>query len=693
VKTLRTAFLLVLLTFGFGGSLRSTETALELPLLTRTFPITVGLGINASSNSFTAQVTPGSTVFTNNEFRIQVTETANRQRSILRVRVDHLTGTVFGLTDFFLRVRVPKPSIGGIWFPGSDANSKSIISADANNPFLAIADANFGIPYVGAMAVSGRTSLALGFGHQDQSVVLKGTPLDDGFYEFELRSTTDRMASSFEERFYVSNDSSSMWFETAANYTDWVDAYTNYKQFPISTKAYLPVYDTWYWSGDRVNDDLYLKTSEAASQLGMGLYLADSGWDTAEGEYDQWLAGRTGDYSPPPYKFPDLYDTFRTIRSKFGMGIHLWLQPFAIGRQSERYPPTSDLHIHIPDDHTTIPSWSGVTNQPIVLPIDDNLETVNLCPRMSGTSAYLKELFSEMAMKYHPEGYWLDFIDGMATFCVASHQHSYSSFGEGFRNSLEAIKSTILAHNPDAVVHFRARYANLNTKSYANVWQSEDSPRDFDLMRLNAIRLRPFSKGVVFAADQLFWPPGLPDATVSKFVMTSVMTGVPAFGLNLLYSTESEKAIIAAWLGFYRNNAVHLIQGRFVPFGSIVMPNHKIEGQDRTYVYLRTPESGEITAGGKTVYLMNATDQSTLNVRVRVPAVGPRYVATIYNRFLVAQPGPITLALAQSRINVRLSVEEGGMIALTPLEFGLEGLKKPSAGSKEPADGYQNRNR
>jgi hypothetical protein len=675
VTRLRPLLLILLLLAWNGPALRSAEPGVSVSVKTTPFPLTIGLGVETPNARFSSYRDGGTTVFTNDDFRIQISETASQPRSIIRVRVDRLSAEAFRLNHFYVRVRVPRDQLTGIWFPGSDANSTTMMAATGRHPFLAIADANFGIPYVGAVSSTGKTTFAFGMGKQDLSVVMKGEPVGNGLYEMELRITTVRTATSFDERIYLSNDTTSMWFETAANYTDWVDAYTNYKQFPISRKAYEPLYDTWYWSGDRVDQNLYLKTAELASAVGAGLYLADSGWDAPEGEYDQWLAGRTGDYNPPRDKFPNLAETFATIRSKYGMGVQLWLQPFAVGRESVRYAPTRNLHIQIPVDFNSVIAWSGVTLNPVTLPLGEHLETVNLCPRMPGTVTYLRNLFTEMGNKYNPDGYWLDFIDGIATFCVSPHQHTYPSFGDGFRRSLDAVKTAILARNPNAVVHFRARYANLNTKPYANVWQSEDSPGDYDRMRLNALRLRPFSKGVVFGTDELFWPLGLPDSKIAKFIMTSVMTGVPAFGANLLYSPESERTMLTAWLRFYRNHMADLTQGKFIPYGSIWVPNHKIEAGDRTYVYVRQTNA-DVVAEGKTIYIMNATDSSTFNMRIRAPLDISSFNATIFDRFHAAQ-GQIRLAVnGDGMIAFRGSVEEGGMVVLTPWSASDGGPEK-----------------
>jgi hypothetical protein len=286
---------------------------------------------------------------------------------------------------------------------------------------------------------------------------------------------------------------------------------------------------------------------------------------------------------------------------------------------------------------------------------------------MAQTETYLKNLFTDVATKYNPEGYWLDFMDGMPTYCTAAHNHSFVLFGDGFRHSLQTIKETILRYNPRAIIHFRARYANLNTKAFASVWQSGDAPDDFDRMRLNTIRLRPFSKGVVFAADEMFWPDGISDSQVAKFIMTSVMTGVPAFGSTLLYSPPSTLEMMKAWVGFYRANKLDIATGKFSVFGQLQMPNHKIEGQDRTYAYIRNLDFSQLVAEGSTVFLMNATDGDQITALVRVPAGTTRYLVQVLNKFLVPEPGELPVEVAKNNVlMLDTAVEQGGMVILKP---------------------------
>jgi hypothetical protein len=649
--------------------LASPDSGLNLPVNThQNVTATIALGIEEPIGLLTSTQVGTSTTYSDGNYQIQITENINSKvRSIIRVIVKKTNGESFRMNNFSITVRVPRNSIQGIWYPGADPSDDSVMAADAAHSVDDTSDANFGIPYIAAASSNLKNVFAMGLSRQDLAVSIGGQPVDRSFYEFRLKALTARTAATFDERFYVSADPTLNWYDTAANYSDWTDVINKYQPFPISPRAYEPLYDTWYWSEDRVDDRLYKETAKLASDAGMGLYLADSGWDTATGEYEKWLGGKTGDYSPPPEKFTSLAETFNEIRSRDNMGIDLWLQPFAVGRQSRRYAGTRNMHIQLPQQRYASMGWSGLAYPPFVLPLGSNLENVNLCPRMSSTETYLKNLFTDVATKYNPEGYWLDFIDGMPTYCIASHNHSDALFGDGFKRSLDTIKSTILSFNPQAVVHFRARYANLNTKPFANVWQSGDSPGNFDQMRLNTIRLHPFSKGVVFAADQTYWPEGTSETEVSKFIMTSVMVGVPSFGPALISSPANTFAMLKAWITFYRNNKTDLATGRFSIFGQLNTPNHKIEGTSRTFVYLRNLDFSELATGGRTVFLMNATDGDRLTEKIRVPGGQATYTVTVLNRFLVPEAGQMRITADQRGVlNVNLAVQQGGMVILTP---------------------------
>ena len=629
-----------------------------------TLVLPVQVGANRTANvGLTLSGTPSA-------YQIQVRTSQSQTRTIVSVHVERFDKQPFKMGSFSVTTEVPRSTIQGIWYPSATPRSDDIMTSDVNHPIDGLADADFGIPYVAAAATDMANVFALGLGSQDLPVSITGRPLV-GNYQFQLTVLAERTATSFDESFYISTDRSLDWFDTAADYADWVDESLGYEPFPVASRAYEPLYDVWYWAKDRVDDRLYLETARLAAEAGFGTYLADSGWDTATGEYDKWLNGRTGDYDPVRAQFSDLATTFDRMRSENHLGISLWLQPFAVGRASKRYPQSRDMHIHVPSTaRTSVLGWLGLLFPPFALPSGSDLETVNLCPRTAATQEYLKSLFAEVAEKYRPEAYWIDFIDGVSTTCTASHAHTDASFGAGLKRTLQGIKDVILANNAEAVVQFRAKYANLHTKSFANVWQTEDSPGDYDAMRLNSIRLRPFSRGVVFAADQMYWPDSAPEATVAKFIATSVMIGVPAFGPNLVSSPPSTMEMLRSWLAFYREHRQQLTEGRFSLFGQLKVPNQKIEGGDATFAYVRNLDFPELVAEGTSIYLVNATNSDQLTARIRVS--GERYAVQVFDRYLGLEMDGYFVRPLDGVLDIDLAVQQGGMLMLTPADVPTE---------------------
>jgi hypothetical protein len=643
---------------------------LTIPIYTRTgFTLNFELDVlGYPGEVFPTSRTDTTRTYANGTYQVQVTETERAKGSVIRVVVRTIADQPFWITSFSVSGRVPRRAVQGVWYPSSMPSPANMMVSDSSQTLHGMVDANYGIPYIGGASANLGNTFSLGLGRQDLPVAVQGRPMG-GDYEFRLAATTAKTFKLFDESFYISGNTGPTWFDSAAEYTAWADEFNNYSPFPLSSIAYEPVYDTWYWSGDRVDDRLYEETARLASDAGFGLFLADAGWDTADGEYDKWLTGRTGDYTPQPDKFADLRSTFSAMRSEQKLGVELWLQPFAVGRQSSRYARTQAQHIQIPARANPFFGWTGITASPFALPLGDRLETVNLCPRLASTQTYLRNLFFEMGAKYHPDAYWIDFVDGLSSVCIAPHTHTSDSFGDGLRKSLDSMRRAIRIVNPAAGVHFRAPYANLHTKPYANIWQSEDSPGDFDRMRLNSLRMRPFSSGVVIASDQLYWPLTADEATVSRFIATSVLTGVPAMGPDLTAAPESTFKMIRAWLSFYRRYQTDLVNGRFSIFGQLNVPNHKIEAPNRTFAYVRNLDFQELPANTKTIFLVNATDGTNVRGRIRGPATVRSYLVQVFNRFLEPEPNRMRVRPNSNGIlDLNVAVQQGGFVLLTGVE-------------------------
>lgn len=98
-------------------------------------------------------------------------------------------------------------------------------------------------------------------------------------------------------------------------------------------------------------------------------------------------------------------------------------------------------------------------------------------------------------------------------------------------------------------------------------------------------------------------------------------------------------------------------------------PNHKIEASDQTFAYIRNLEFSELTAAGKTVFLVNATDDDRLNGRVRAPAGMRNYQVQIFNRFLKAEPNRLRFRTDRDGVlGLNVAVQQGGLVVLSPIE-------------------------
>ena len=642
------------------------ETTLRAPMRLRSgSQAIVGFDLNSDGSPLQSTLRGNTLVYSNSTYEMSFWEQPADKHSVLRVRISRRDNEPFELRGFAFSVRISTEGLKGIWYPSAPSLSNDVMAVDGSAPVYSVVDANQGIPYIAGAAIDGKNIIAIGLARQDLPVEIVANPIGPDLLELQLHAHFTGNAQVFEESLYLSADASINWFDVAANYADWVDQVNGYLAMPLSSLAYEPLYDLWYHTQDRVDERLYLSSAAMASELGIGSFLADSGWDAPPGEYSRWLAGRTGDYDPPS-GFRNLKGTFDEIRFAHELSIQLWLQPFAVGRESARYNLTKDLHIHVSSKPLGIVGWGGFGGAPFSLPITESTdENVNLCPRLSATHRYLYQLFREVAEKYKPDSYWLDFIDGMPTHCVAPHTHDIDSFGTGLKLSLEAIRSAIQETTPNAVVQFRANYANLHTKAYANVWQPEDSPGNFDQLRLKALRMRPFSRGVAFASDQLYWDGNMDDTDVARFVMTAVMVGVPAFGPDLSRMPNSAREIVKAWIRFYRTFQSDLNDGRFSPFGQFPVPNHKIESAYRSFVYLRNLDSPQIETATPNIYLLNATESDQIRVQIRVPDGTREYSVYTTDRFLNLQSGAMKGTVNENGfLELDIVVEKGGMAIL-----------------------------
>ena len=603
----------------------------------------------------------GDNEYTGNGYLVKFEQTGQDTRSELRVRLTREDQASFTLEDILWNCRINDPRLFAIWTYGQDPSKHKNYRALASEPFGDLTTPNSGIPFAMAVTRAGTNLLAAGLLSQSRIVNVRGWPLETGEYQLHLDTRTPLQTRAFNDTLYVETAPSD-WFSTAVSYARRVDQTQRYQPFPVSEACYYPLYDIWYWAGDNTDMELYWKTLHQAKNLGFKSYLFDSGWESNPGELARWLEGSLGNYSAPDDKLPGFTEFLRSAREDLGMNVILWLTPYALGRESTSYEMMKDAHVKL----NTTRGWyhGGDENFPATIAMDDELaENVNLCPRTPITPEYLQSLFRRVGADYQPNGYWLDFEETVPFLCEAQHEHA-APFGAGFNFSQAAIKGAILEQNRKATVEMRYPSANLNNKRFANLWQSIDFPNDFDSMRLCNMMMRPFSEGLVMGTDQMYWPANSDETTVARFVATTVFSGVPAVGANLLDAPLSHAEITKAWLSFYNAHQSGLTLGAFQPIGDFVEPDQKIESIDEAFVYLRSGKTIRVDVRDTVTSLFIANCTNSDQVELMLSGLDEaEYRIEVFDQLL--QPVSLRTASMGSRAEFREVVPQGGLLAVT----------------------------
>ena len=597
-------------------------------------------------------------------YHLSLTEESEGSGSRLKVTLVRDDQEKFTVQDFHTSWELTDPDLYAIWTYNHIPTQRLNYRALATESFGDLTTPNSGIPYALAANREGKNLLAIGVRSQNRVINLQGQPLESGGYQFALDTRLPYETERFEEVVYTDTTPED-WFSTTRAYADWVDREQAYEPFPVVPACYYPMYDLWYWAFDDTNNGLYWTTLTRAKQLGFQSYLFDAGWESRPGEVFKWLEGTVGDYTHPEDKLPSFPGFLQYVKDRLRMNVVLWMSPYAIGRDSVYYRKTSRSHILF--DRGSIEYNGGVEIAPMTLRLGRRYdENVNLCPRDLGTREHLRSLFERVSADYRPNGYWLDFQETVPFLCESFHAHR-SDFGEGFNLTQDTIKQTVLSAVDKPTIELRFPVANLNNKPYANIWQSIDSPGDFDTMRLCSMMMRPFSRGVVMGTDEMYWPPDADPATVSKFTATTVLSGVPAIGANFEVAPRSHSNIVRAWLQFYRAYQNDLTNGDFLPFGDFALPNHRIESPRAAFVYLRKIEGpAEIPLAGQpeTIYLVNCTDGE------EIQALFPKLEASDY-QLLVLNELLRTTSEQSIRLDrfttLRTTIPQGHTIKLTRL--------------------------
>lgn len=538
-------------------------------------------------------------LWTCTDYSLELRTARDQGADLVSFSLKSLSGNRVTLHEYSARVVVPAAP-GDALFTYNRLPLKSIMETDIARSREYVTAANRGIPYLALVDRQGLNRLAVGLLSQDHMVYGRSEPGESGQnFALSVLQADAAAGALFEDTFYISLKKES-WFRNAQTYTQAVDRSRGYTAPPMPDAVFNPTFDSWYWTMDKINQNLVWDLATRSQAVGFKTYFLDAGWDTHAGQWALWLNGSTGDYTPPPESFPDLRGLIDRIRGQLGMKVMLWMQQYAMGRRSIYYPELGGLLSYTGDG-------DGAPQ-----------ETATLCPRMDGTRRHMIDLFGRILENYRPDAFWFDWQEDIPARCAAPHLHDYPDFGEGYNATQQEISRITRQYVPDVFVDMRWPFANLNNKPYTHLWQPTDTPDDFEAMRLRAMAMRPFSAGVVIGTDEMYWSPTIPDAEAARFMATVVFTGVPYFGPNLIMESATRTEMLRAWLRFYEANREDLTTGKFSPYGKRDEPDQFIEGKRATFIYYgrRLAAAVPMTRANRKIFIVNASRFSDIDLTV-----------------------------------------------------------------------------
>ncbi|HLH30632.1 MAG TPA: hypothetical protein VKY31_05480, partial [Terriglobia bacterium] len=178
---------------------------------------------------------PATTVLTNGQYQVRWSQNTGTSHTILHVELDSLSSQPVQINEIAMQLRFPRANVYGVWSPALPANQAQVIAATAGTAVAGGSDPNYGVPYIATASQTGQTVAGVGLLRQDTNVHVYGYPAGLNEYGLRLWIPETRVGSTVSEDFYISTDSTQTWFDTAQDYSDWVDSTNGYQPFPVNS--------------------------------------------------------------------------------------------------------------------------------------------------------------------------------------------------------------------------------------------------------------------------------------------------------------------------------------------------------------------------------------------------------------------------------------------------------------------------
>ncbi|MDZ4819644.1 MAG: hypothetical protein SGJ20_11800 [Planctomycetota bacterium] len=575
-----------------AGALQSQEVAAE-SLMVKEGAATCAVVIEAEPAigkwNVQAPVTEATTITSSGGYELKIDRSAEDKHAAWKFSLRRPDAQPLKVRGLSYEASVPLGNVAAV-FDSQSVKNHSIVRQAPQLDAAIESRPNRGIPFMMGIDHYGENSLAIGAidqtgtyritgrrnGEQYSILIARQEYAKDQW--FSGKELTDSIFFSTEKEF---------WYDTARQFADDVDRTAGYTPMQIPAAAELPYYSTWYSLGEKLDEKNVLEQARLASKIGCGNFLIFIGWSTC----DDWFSSESnwGDYNACPSKFQDFAKLVKTIQDDLGMSVEVWVAPTWIGTKSKSFEKMADFRSQWPDGG-----------------FDRNLD-----PRSPAARQHIRERFAHLAKTTGVNGFYVDFADTLYNRNASTHEQHPQHFGTAYEKFLIQMPSGFRSVQPEAIVTYRAPFANLLSKRTATVLSTSYNEGDWNQARMFAIAQRYAGRGVVNRADPIVLKKEEIQHrdTVGRAISSTLLLGPPGISMDLTALSEGQLEQIESWFAFYKQHRHNIVHGELRPFGQEYhQPELMVHHGDTAYAWISRWETGEIPfpAGTKHAFIFTA---------------------------------------------------------------------------------------
>lgn len=346
---------------------------------------------------------------------------------------------------------------------------------------------------------------------------------------------------------------------------------------------------TWYSFHQDLDVDRLLADARIGSRLGFGTVTIDDGWQNLDADRGY---GSCGDWIVEPAKIPDGPGLVRAL-ADLGLRTMWWVGTPFIGYRSEAY-----RNAHLP-----------------MLFDEPSMEAAILDPRSPLARRHLVDRLLALVETTGADGLKVDFLerfavnrtdDAPADADIAEPESAALVLLDELNDALAGVRDHVM-------IEFREPYVSPATIGRATMFRVGDCPLSPVQNRLGIIDMRLMTTGIAIHSDPIMWSVGDSPERVAQQLLSGLF-GVPQVSVDLERQSERQLAVLAFWLGFWRERRQLLLHGGLRPIG-VHHDYEVVEASDGTdIVTVRYSGVGVRVPAGewRTWHLVNADEDGVV---------------------------------------------------------------------------------